>query len=273
MENVLARTLAHLEPLAPVVRVGHLRRRRVAPARRTHDLVVGINRDTTMTADGASHLRRSHARRARRDRRPLPRRGHREHPRPRAATRRRTSSCPPGELDARDRARPAWCARSATSRSGVAAHPEPHPRSPPDRADRQHTAEKLAEADFAITQFFFDAQHYFDLVESLRALGVDKPVIAGIMPATSAQLDRAHGEPCRARSSRAGCADKLEAVGDDPDAVRAVGHRGGHEALPHAPRRRRAGSALLHAEPLLGDAGDLPGARPHPGALRPGAIV
>src|SRR5439155_386500 len=32
---------------------------------------------------------------------------------------------------------------------------------------------------------FFDPAHYFDLVESLGRLGVDKPVIAGIMPATS----------------------------------------------------------------------------------------
>src|SRR5260221_851722 len=37
---------------------------------------------------------------------------------------------------------------------GVAAHPEPHPRSPSVESDRRHTAEKLAEADFAITQFF-----------------------------------------------------------------------------------------------------------------------
>ena len=68
---------------------------------------------------------------------------------------------------------------------GVAAHPEPHPRSPDLATDRRHTAEKLAEADFAITQFFFEPHHYFELVESLRALGVDKPVIPGIMPVTN----------------------------------------------------------------------------------------
>ena len=68
---------------------------------------------------------------------------------------------------------------------GVAAHPEPHPHSPSLEEDRRHTAAKLAAADFAITQFFFDARHYFGLVEDLRALGVDKPVIPGIMPATS----------------------------------------------------------------------------------------
>jgi methylenetetrahydrofolate reductase (NADPH) len=49
----------------------------------------------------------------------------------------------------------------------------------------------LARADFAITQFFFEADHYFRLVDELGALGVSKPVIPGIMPVTnSAQVRR-----------------------------------------------------------------------------------
>lgn len=68
---------------------------------------------------------------------------------------------------------------------GVAAHPEPHPRSASVEADRAHTAAKLERADFAITQFFFAAHHYFELVESLAELGCTKPVIPGIMPVTS----------------------------------------------------------------------------------------
>src|SRR5450631_1767158 len=67
----------------------------------------------------------------------------------------------------------------------VAAHPEPHPRSASLEADRLHTAEKLRAADFAITQFFFESRHYFELVESVRALGVDKPILPGIMPVLS----------------------------------------------------------------------------------------
>ena len=43
---------------------------------------------------------------------------------------------------------------------GVAAFPELHPRSPHRRSDRRHLADKLALADFGITQFFFDADHY-----------------------------------------------------------------------------------------------------------------
>ncbi len=105
---------------------------------------------------------------------------------------------------------------------GVAAHPEPHPRSPSRELDRRHTAEKLAAADFAITQFFFDAAHYFELVESLRALGVDKPVIPGIMPATNLRSIKRMSELQGSEFPR-WLADKLTAVGDDPAAVRRVG--------------------------------------------------
>lgn len=68
---------------------------------------------------------------------------------------------------------------------GVAAHPEVHPRSVSRAADRKHLAAKLALADFAITQFFFEAEHYFRMVDELAALGVNKPVIPGIMPVTN----------------------------------------------------------------------------------------
>ena len=51
--------------------------------------------------------------------------------------------------------------------------------------DRRYLAAKLAVADFAITQFFFEAQHYVRLVTELAELGVDKPVIPGIMPLTN----------------------------------------------------------------------------------------
>ena len=68
---------------------------------------------------------------------------------------------------------------------GVAAHPEVHPRSDTRESDRLHLAEKLRIADFAVTQFFFDVEHYLRLVDELGALGVHKPVIPGIMPVTN----------------------------------------------------------------------------------------
>lgn len=68
---------------------------------------------------------------------------------------------------------------------GVAAHPELHPRSPSREADRARLAEKLRRADFAMTQFFFEKKHYTRLIDELSALGVNKPVIPGIMPVTN----------------------------------------------------------------------------------------
>ena len=65
---------------------------------------------------------------------------------------------------------------------GVAAHPEGHPRSPDLASDRRHLAEKLARADFGITQFFFRADDYFRLRDELAALGSTTPVLPGIMP-------------------------------------------------------------------------------------------
>jgi methylenetetrahydrofolate reductase (NADPH) len=105
---------------------------------------------------------------------------------------------------------------------GVAAHPEPHPRSPDVESDRRRTAEKLTEADFAITQFFFDARHYFDLVESLHALGVDKPVIPGIMPVLSIAATKRMAE-MQGSEFPGWLLAKMKAVEDDADAVRRVG--------------------------------------------------
>jgi methylenetetrahydrofolate reductase (NADPH) len=68
---------------------------------------------------------------------------------------------------------------------GVAAHPEVHPRSPSREVDRRHLADKLRLADFAVTQFFFDIDHYLRLVDELAALGVHKPIIPGVMPVTN----------------------------------------------------------------------------------------
>ena len=74
---------------------------------------------------------------------------------------------------------------------GVAAHPEVHPRSVSRESDRQYLADKLRLADFAMTQFFFDVDHYRLMIDELGALGVHKPVLPGVMPVTNkAQIAR-----------------------------------------------------------------------------------
>ncbi|MDQ1428318.1 MAG: methylenetetrahydrofolate reductase [Acidimicrobiaceae bacterium] len=68
---------------------------------------------------------------------------------------------------------------------GVAAHPAGHPRSPDMDTDRDRLCAKMALADFAVTQFFFDIGDYLALVEQVAARGIDKPIVPGIMPITS----------------------------------------------------------------------------------------
>jgi len=104
---------------------------------------------------------------------------------------------------------------------GVAAHPELHPRSPDRATDRRHLAAKLGRSDFAITQFFFEVDVYVRMVDELRAIGVDKPVLPGIMPVTNkSQILR-----MAAMSGAAfpdSLARRLEAF-EDPEDIRRVG--------------------------------------------------
>lgn len=69
---------------------------------------------------------------------------------------------------------------------GVAAYPAPHPESRSIAQDRLYTADKMRSgADFAVTQLFFDAREYADLLEHLRGRGIHTPVIPGILPIQS----------------------------------------------------------------------------------------
>lgn len=106
---------------------------------------------------------------------------------------------------------------------GVGAFPDGHPEHHDVDLDARILAEKeQAGAEFAITQLFFDPDSYFRLIERIRRLGCELPIIAGIMPVTNiAQIERFAAfsgadlpTPVVAR---------LRAVADDPSAVREVG--------------------------------------------------
>jgi methylenetetrahydrofolate reductase (NADPH) len=104
---------------------------------------------------------------------------------------------------------------------GVAAHPIGHPRSPDRGTDRRFLAEKLERADFAVTQFFYQRAEYVGLVEDLARLGVDKPVIPGIMPVTNLRSIPAMAQ--MGAPVPVGLAARLEAAGPDREAVRREG--------------------------------------------------
>ncbi|MBE6441191.1 MAG: methylenetetrahydrofolate reductase [NAD(P)H] [Desulfovibrio desulfuricans] len=108
---------------------------------------------------------------------------------------------------------------------GVAAYPAPHPESSTFADDRRYTAEKLrAGADFAVTQLFFDAREYVEMVAQLRAQGISTPVIPGILPVQSFDSLRRMLSLCGANiPGKLYLA--LEKANDEggPEAVRAAG--------------------------------------------------
>ena len=104
----------------------------------------------------------------------------------------------------------------------VAAFPEIHPKSPSRESDRRYLAEKLELADFAITQFFWSADHYFRMVDELDSLGVTTPVIPSVFPvinvATAKRFTAVNG--CEFPNA---LAERLDPIADDEDEVRKVG--------------------------------------------------
>jgi methylenetetrahydrofolate reductase (NADPH) len=103
----------------------------------------------------------------------------------------------------------------------VAAHPELHPRSPDRATDRRWLARKLEAADFGVTQFFFDAEHYFRMLDELAALGCDTPILPGVMPLTNPTGVRRMAAMAGATFPEA-LAERVEGATDDDERHRIV---------------------------------------------------
>jgi methylenetetrahydrofolate reductase (NADPH) len=105
----------------------------------------------------------------------------------------------------------------------VAAYPEYHPQARNALEDLRNFKRKVdAGADSAITQYFFNADSYFHFCDHCEAMGIDIPIVPGIMPIHRfSQLAR-FSDACGAEIPR-WIRNKLEAYGDDVDAVRAFG--------------------------------------------------
>ncbi len=105
----------------------------------------------------------------------------------------------------------------------VAAYPEFHPQAGSARADLLNFKRKVdAGADSAITQYFYNADAYFRFVDDCEKLGLDLPIVPGIMPITNyTQLAR-FSDACGAEIPR-WIRKRLESLGNDSEAIAAFG--------------------------------------------------
>jgi len=105
----------------------------------------------------------------------------------------------------------------------VAAYPEVHPQARSPASDLQAFAEKIrAGANSAITQYFYNADAYFRFVEDVDALGVNAPVVPGIMPITSSTQLMRFSDACGAEIPR-WIRLRLQSFGDDSASIKSFG--------------------------------------------------
>ncbi|MBA1202943.1 methylenetetrahydrofolate reductase [NAD(P)H] [Pseudomonas capeferrum] len=105
----------------------------------------------------------------------------------------------------------------------VAAYPEMHPQARSFEADLKNFVHKVkAGANSAITQYFFNADSYFYFVERARKLGVEIPIVPGIMPITNYSKLARFSDACGAEIPR-WIRKQLEAYADDAQSIQAFG--------------------------------------------------
>jgi methylenetetrahydrofolate reductase (NADPH) len=106
---------------------------------------------------------------------------------------------------------------------GAACFPETHIHATSAEDDLRHLKEKVDRGvDFLITQLFFDNALYFDFVERARGLGIDVPIVPGILPITSYKQLARITSMCGA-TIPAHVLEELEARKDDEEAVAEFG--------------------------------------------------
>lgn len=102
----------------------------------------------------------------------------------------------------------------------VAAYPETHPQAEDAQTDLRHFKSKVdAGADAAITQYFYNADAYFRFVEDARRLGVQVPIVPGVMPIANFSQLRRFSEACGAEIPR-WIGRRMAGYGDDAAAIR-----------------------------------------------------
>jgi methylenetetrahydrofolate reductase (NADPH) len=102
----------------------------------------------------------------------------------------------------------------------VGCYPECHPQADDALADlRNFKAKADAGADGAITQYFYNADAYFRFVDDVRRLGVQIPIVPGVMPISNFTQLRRFSDACGAEIPR-WVGKRMQAYGDDAESIR-----------------------------------------------------
>jgi len=105
----------------------------------------------------------------------------------------------------------------------VACYPEYHPQAKSPADDLASFKRKVdAGANSAITQYFFNASSYYHFVDGAAALGIQVPIVPGVMPIASFSKLARFSDACGAEIPR-WIRKKLESFGDDSASIRAFG--------------------------------------------------
>lgn len=105
----------------------------------------------------------------------------------------------------------------------VAAYPEFHPQAATAQKDLLNFKRKVeAGANAAITQYFYNVDAYLRFVDDCERLGLNLPIVPGIMPITNYKQLARFSDACGAELPR-WLAKRLEGMGDDLDSIRAYG--------------------------------------------------
>ena len=106
---------------------------------------------------------------------------------------------------------------------GAACFPEVHPESEDAASDMVRLKEKVdAGVDYLITQLFFDNRDFFDFMDRARGIGIQVPVLAGILPVLATAQIRRFASLCGA-SIPPDFDRELEKYVDDDDGARELG--------------------------------------------------
>lgn len=107
---------------------------------------------------------------------------------------------------------------------GVAGFPEGHPATPNRVLEMDYLKAKVdAGADYICTQLFFDNHDFYDFRERCQLAGINIPIIAGIMPITSASGMRRMAELAAGARYPAKLLRAIQRCGNDEAAVQKVG--------------------------------------------------